>query len=159
MRAGVFDGGVRSVATRDGSIFPPGGAPADDLEFGDAFGPIGMDGGAAALEEIEGLGGFGRFDGLSDFAEFAARVHTKLSEYSTGGLRRLAELASPEKLRKNSSLLPEECPSMCPAAGARCLKSGQERDSGGLECNQGRQITTQFERDARRGARRNRVGL
>ena len=102
-----------------------------------------MNGGAAALEEIEGLGGFGRFVGLRDFAEFAARVHTNLSEYSTGRL----------------SLRVGECPRICLVNGPACLKSGHEKDSGGLECNQGRQITTQFERDARRGAQRNRVGL
>ena len=53
-------------------------ALADELEFGDARGPIRMDGRAATLEKIERLGGGLRslLEG-GDFADFSARVHTK----------------------------------------------------------------------------------
>ena len=156
-------------------VFASCRAAANELEFGDAFGPIGMNRRAAALEKIEGLRGFGLLR-LGNFAEFAARVHTMLSEYSTGGLSVLrqgkgnwrGELCKPllvfdwarrARALHRSSVRVGECPLICPADGPACLKSGHEKDSGGLECNQGRQITTQFERDARRGAQRNTVGL
>ena len=51
---------------------------ADELEFGDTGGPIGMDRRAATLEEIERLGGFRSLFEVGDFADFSARVHTKV---------------------------------------------------------------------------------